>query len=115
MHAGYAYSWSTCPPHKLGERGGAETVTLLDSEMPSHSHGLQAQSASANLDVGAPDRSLASSEGGFAYKQSPFTNLVSMSPAILARTGGGQPHNNIQPYLTLNFCIALESVYPARS
>jgi microcystin-dependent protein len=112
MHPGQGPGLSL---HDLGETGGSETVTLLESEIPSHSHTLQAQTTPANLEVGAPDRSLARSAGGFAYKQSPFTNLVSMAPEALTPSGGDQPHNNLMPYLTLNFCIALQGVYPPRT
>jgi microcystin-dependent protein len=112
MHPGQGPGLSL---HDLGETGGSDTVTLLESEMPAHSHTLQAQTTPASLQVGAPDRSLARSTGGFAYKQSPFTNLVSMAPAALSPSGGDLPHNNLMPYLTLNFCIALQGVYPPRT
>jgi len=112
MHPGQGPGLSL---HDLGETGGSDTVTLLESEMPAHSHGLQAQTNPASLNVGAPDRSLARSASGFAYKQSPFTNLVSMAPAALSPSGGDLPHNNLMPYLTLNFCIALQGIYPPRT
>jgi microcystin-dependent protein len=112
MHPGQGPGLSL---HDLGETGGSDTVTLLESEIPAHLHTLQAQTTPASLNVGAPDRSLARSAGGFAYKQSPFTNLVSMAPAALSPSGGDLPHNNMMPYLTLNFCIALQGVYPPRT
>jgi microcystin-dependent protein len=112
MHPGQGPGLSL---HDLGETGGSDTVSLLNSEIPSHSHTLQAQTSPASLEVGAPDRSLARSAGGYAFKQSPYTNLVAMSAQALAPAGGDQPHNNMQPYLTFNFCIALQGVYPPRT
>ena len=111
MHPGQGPGLSL---HDLGETGGSDTVSLLESEIPAHAHTLQAQTSPASLEVGAPDRSLARSTGGFAFKQTPFTNLVSMSSSALTPAGGDAPHNNMMPYLTLTFCIALQGVYPPR-
>jgi microcystin-dependent protein len=97
----------------LGEAGGVESVTLLESEIPSHSHTLRASSDDGDLKAPTANRSLARSIGGFMY-QSPPSNLVPMSAAALTPAGGGLPHNNMQPYLTLNFCIALQGVFPQR-
>ena len=99
----------------LGEMGGSETVTLLQSEIPFHNHTIMAadpQDGSGNLQVGAPERILAKSGSGNAY--GPAANLVQMAPQALSPAGGGLPHNNMQPYLTLNFCIALQGVFPPR-
>lgn len=100
----------------LGEQSGEQAVTLLQTEMPAHSHGVQA--------AGAPDGQLtpvnnlwASGQKGFGnfYTASvPATN-VAMNPLSTSITGGSQPHNNMMPYLTLNFCIALQGIFPARS
>jgi len=97
--------------YDLGETGGSETVTLLTSEMPAHSHALQ---ASIGLAAGRDptNAAMARSRGANAY--GPATSLVTMSPQALAVAGGSQPHNNLQPYLTLNFCIALQGIYPSR-
>ena len=110
MHPGQGPGLSL---HDLGEMAGEETVTLLESEISSHYHTLRAVSASASFDAPAPDRALARSSGGFAYQSSP-ANLVSLAPQTLAPAGGDQPHNNLMPYLTLNFCIALQGVFPPR-
>lgn len=110
MHPGQGPGLSL---HDLGETSGAETVTLLESEMPAHTHTLMAVSASASLNAPAPDRALARSSGGFAFQQSP-ANPVSLAPQALAFVGGDLPHNNMMPYLTLNFCIALQGVFPPR-
>src|SRR6478736_9140977 len=91
----------------LGEMSGVESITLLVSEIPLHTHALHAADPqdTGNLQVGAPERALAKSGSGQAY--GPAANLVQMAPEALTPAGGGLPHNNMQPYLTLNYCIAL--------
>ncbi|SRR6266481_2711412 len=111
MHPGQGPGLSL---HDLGETGGSDFVTLLDSEIPSHSHTLMANSNPANLAASSPLRSLARSAPGKAYS-TVLTNLTQMSPSAINPAGGDQPHNNMQPYLTLNFCIALQGVFPPRS
>jgi microcystin-dependent protein len=97
----------------LGETGGVQTVTLLQTEMPSHSHALSANSNPADLSAPTSNRSLARSSGGFAYQDS-NANLADLFPQALAVAGGSLPHNNLMPYLVLNFCIALQGIYPPR-
>ena len=98
----------------IGELSGSDTVTLLVSEMPIHTHTLTAANTEddANLQTGGALRVLAKSANGFAY--GPAASLVQMAPQALTPAGGGLPHNNMQPYLTLNFCIALQGVFPPR-
>lgn len=96
----------------LGESGGSETVTLLQSEMPSHSHQVNASGGPANLQSPAPDRVLGRANGA-TYRDNP-DNLVALAPEAVAPAGGSQPHNNMQPYLTLGFNIALQGVFPPR-
>lgn len=99
---------------RLGETGGVETVTLAEAQMPNHNHALRAVTNPADLAAPSSDRSLARSSGGFAYKAAD-SNLVDLSPAAVPDLGGGQAHNNLMPFLTLNFCIALVGLYPSRS
>jgi microcystin-dependent protein len=107
MHPGQGPGLSL---HDLGETGGTETVSLLESEIPSHSHQLRASDSVA--DSSAPAGVLAtSSKSAF---ETVNQNLVAMAPESLAPAGGDQPHNNMQPYLTLYFCIALQGVFPPR-
>jgi microcystin-dependent protein len=101
--------------HDLGEAGGSDTVSLLESEMPSHTHTMQAY-AGRGTNVKTPTSAvvLAESQGNVVYDASTTPPLTAMSANMLGPAGGGQPHNNLMPYLTLNFCIALQGVYPAR-
>ena len=114
MHPGQGPGLS---PHNLGETGGSQTVTLLASEMPSHPHSLNAFNNPPPANAGTPDPTLSldRSSGGTAYKQAPFGNVGAMNAAAVGLAGGGAPHNNMQPYLTLNFCISLQGVFPPRT
>ena len=97
----------------LGQIGGAETVTLLVSEMPVHTHQLKATIEPGDNRLPSPNVALSTSAGAFAYVGgSPA--LTQMAPQALPPAGGSLPHNNMQPYLTLNFCIALQGVFPQR-
>ena len=112
MHPGQGPGLSL---HDLGETSGSETVTLLDSEMPSHAHSIEAKGTPPPANAGIPAASavLARSNGGSAYTAA--AAMGQMSQNTIAPAGGGQPHNNMMPYLTLNFCIALQGVYPPRT
>jgi microcystin-dependent protein len=101
--------------HDLGETGGSETVTLLESEIPAHSHSSMASNEDGTQGTLAPNVTLATSVGGSLYQTNTSASLVSMSPSALAPAGGDQPHNNLQPYLTFYFCIALQGVFPPRT
>ncbi len=111
MHPGQGPGLSL---HDLGETGGSETVSLLESEIPSHAHALRAASDIADLQAPAPPRSLARSQNANAYRNT-NQSLTSLSPSALAPAGGDAPHNNMQPYLTFYFNIALQGVYPPRT
>jgi microcystin-dependent protein len=111
MHPGQGPGLSL---HDLGETGGSETVTLLESEIPSHAHGVLANTNPANLAAPSSARSFARSAPGSAYKAT-TQNIVAFNPMALAPAGGDQPHNNLQPYLTFYFCIALQGVFPPRT
>src|SRR3954470_5853230 len=109
MHQGQSAGTST---RVLGETSGSDTVTLLTSEMPLHDHSLtvSTQTATARQPAG---QYFASGSGVSAYNsaQPQSTNL---DPQFLPTAGGSQPHNNMQPSLVLNFCIALQGVFPPR-
>ena len=108
MHPGQGPGLSL---HDLGETGGSETVTLLESEIPAHAHALRGSIDDADLAMPTPNRSLAKSSVN-AYNAAQVT--TPMAPEALAPAGGDQPHNNLQPYLTFYFCIALQGVFPPR-
>lgn len=111
MHPGQGPGLSL---HDLGETGGSETVTLLESEIPAHSHSWRASTDDADLKAPTSARSYARSINGSVYAPG-NSPLVSMAPEALAPAGGDQPHNNLQPYLTFYFCIALQGVFPPRT
>lgn len=97
----------------LGQQGGSEFVTLLDSEMPLHTHTMRCVNPVAGADTNVVvGNSIAKSTQGNVYR--PQETLVNFSAESLAIAGGSLPHNNMQPYLTLNFCIALQGVFPPR-
>jgi microcystin-dependent protein len=110
MHPGQGAGLSL---RDLGEEGGTETVTLLQNEMPAHTHALSANALPASASLAAPTQGLGRSVGGSAYKASPPATAA-MSPQAVGLTGGDSPHNNLMPYLTLNYIIALQGVFPAR-
>jgi microcystin-dependent protein len=97
-----------------GQVGGAESITLLTTEMPFHTHVMQAVPDPADQTNPQPDRALARSKPGNVYQSNAGTNLVPMAPQTLSIEGQSLPHNNMQPYLTLNFVIALQGVFPPR-
>jgi len=112
MHPGQGPGLSL---HDLGETGGSETVSLLESEIPSHSHTLRSSVEDGTQGTLSNGVTLSTSVGGSLYQSTTNTNLVTMSPQALSPAGGDAPHNNMQPYLTMYFCIALQGVFPPRS
>jgi microcystin-dependent protein len=110
MHPGQGNGLSL---HDLGETGGTETITLLESEMPAHSHTLRADTADAG-DTNDPGASsaFAQSANGTLYQGNSNATLAAQA---IAPAGGDAPHNNMQPYLTCYFNIALQGVFPPRS
>jgi microcystin-dependent protein len=108
MHPGQGPGLSL---HDLGETGGSETVTLLESEMPAHSHGMRGVEDDASF-LSPANMLLAA--GNQMYAAAPAAGATH-APEALAPAGGDQPHNNMMPYLTCYFCIALQGVFPPRS
>ena len=96
--------------HPLGEKGGEQAHTLLISEIPTHVHVANA-SNSPPTDV-IPTGSLVVAQAEFQVYHSP-TNLVAMNAGTVANTGGSQAHLNMQPFLVLSFCIALQGIFPS--
>ena len=108
MHPGQGPGLSL---HDLGEVGGSEFVTLLQSEIPAHSHNFVCSNADSNSQ--GPEANRFGGGIGMALYATPGA-LVNLAPEALTPTGGSLPHNNMQPYLTLNFNIALQGVFPPR-
>lgn len=107
MHPGQGPGLSL---HDLGETGGSETVSLLESEIPNHSHTFNTVN-----DIGtAPSPANAYLAQAPAYTTAPGGGPVAMNVQAVAPAGGDQPHNNMQPYLTFYFCIAMQGVFPPR-
>jgi microcystin-dependent protein len=100
--------------HDLGETGGSETVTLLESEIPSHPHALNASRSDGV--AGSPVGTLLAKGVGINMYHPPSgPPLTTLNDNTVTPAGGDQPHNNLQPYLTFYFCIALQGVYPPRT
>ena len=98
----------------LGEIGGEQTVTLLQTEMPAHTHTVQCVSAGGGTN--SPQNAVWAGGGrGAPPMYAPTGNNVPMSPTATSITGGNLPHNNMMPYLGLTFIIALQGVFPPRS
>lgn len=95
----------------IGEQSGVENVTLIQTEIPAHNHNVMA--ANFPADANSPTNN-AFSRSTNASVYGVGGTPVTMSPNSIAPTGGDQPHNNMQPYLTLNFCIAMQGVFPPR-
>jgi microcystin-dependent protein len=97
----------------LGEMSGVESITLLQSEIPMHTHALRTSPEPGDNSVPSPNMALCVSAGATAYVGG-SPPLQMMAFQALPPPGGGLPHNNMQPYLTLSFCIALQGIFPQR-
>ncbi len=97
--------------HTLGERGGEQAHTLSIAELPEHTHVANATSAQATTSTPATNLLLAKSTPQNLYGAA--SNLQAMAPQTIANVGGSQAHLNMQPFLTLSFCIALQGIFPS--
>jgi microcystin-dependent protein len=120
MHPGQGPGLSL---YDLGQQGGTPFVTLLPTQIPAHNHIPQVSTAAATSNqgnamvVGAAryDDGQGTTGDVSIFSANVNNPLVQLSPFALAVAGGDQPHNNMQPYLTLNFCIALQGIFPPRT
>jgi microcystin-dependent protein len=96
--------------HTLGERGGEQAHTTSIAELPTHTHVRNANSGTGNATSPAATAILAKAPAN-AYAAA--SQLTSMAPASVGNVGGSQAHLNMQPFLTLNFCIALQGIFPS--
>jgi microcystin-dependent protein len=110
LHQGQS---STGSLYDLGQSGGSDTITLLQTELPAHAHAASAAS-------GSGPTSPANNTWGTLAGRTPPPMYVDGNPNVimgnaLSVAGSSNPHNNMQPYLTLNICIALQGIFPPRS
>ena len=100
--------------HNLGERAGEQAHTISIAELPTHTHVLNASATDGNAPVPfGPSGNILARTVNNIYA-SP-ASLVALNPGTVTNTGGSQPHDNMQPFLTLNFCIALIGIFPSRN
>lgn len=102
--------------HTLGERGGEQAHTLSIAELPLHAHVLQASSSNANAFVPTGNvlaRAATATGNPLNLYATETTNATPMHPASISGVGGSQAHINMQPYLTISFCIALQGIFPS--
>ena len=99
-------------PRRLGENGGIETVTFTEAQMPNHQH----------FALGSSGKSSEQKPGGHSWGKTlnkdayrDTDNYINLNSQAIQHTGGNQPHNNMQPFLAINYIIALVGVYPSRS
>lgn len=98
-----------------GEASGTETVTLLITELPAHNHAVLANSGTGNTN--SPEGAILGGYGTSLPPEGPYTNAganTTLAANAVGPSGGSQPHNNLSPFLTLNYIIATEGVYPSR-
>jgi microcystin-dependent protein len=96
--------------HTLGERGGEQAHTLSIAEIPTHTHVLQA--SGSNAGTNSPSNAVLANTTAVYHAP---TSLTSLSPSSVTTVGGSQAHLNMEPFLTLNFCIALQGIFPSTS
>ena len=98
--------------HVLGEAGGEQAHTVSLNELPTHTHTANASAAAGNQII--PTANLLGSPLNLTYR-APDTSLTALLPGTVGNIGGSQAHQNMQPFLTLNFCIALQGIFPSQT
>ena len=96
-----------------GEMAGSETTTLLVSNLPAHTHQLRATSDAGS--TSAPSNAYPANTGALDKEYGPAGSLVAMNPGTIGPTGGGQPVDNLPPYLVMTYCIATQGIFPSRN
>lgn len=99
--------------HTLGEAAGTTSVTVNIQQLPTHLHALQASTAAADTDTPGSTTLLGGSAPNDLYTGA--ASLAALIPTTVTNIGGSQPHNNMMPYLTLNFIIALQGIFPSQN
>ena len=120
---GFGAGNGSVSPYALGQVGGSETTTLLTGNMPAHSHSINVNSGGATDTAAGPTMYLATTNGsdptnGDAVTVNIYTPTApnaQLNPASMSIVGNNQPFSNLQPYLAVNYCIALEGLWPSRN
>jgi microcystin-dependent protein len=99
--------------HTLGEKAGASSVTITQQQMPTHVHMAQGVNAAATTNT--PSSSVQVATSGGANMWAAPSNLTAMAATAVPSVGGSQAHDNMMPYLVLNFCIALQGIFPSQN
>lgn len=107
VHAGDGYG--------LGQKGGEETVALTAAQVPQHAHPAKGSSLRGNSTDPAGHLMGAASRSDLLYAASSAATRTSLQSETVAAAGGGQGHENMQPFITLNYCIALQGLFPSRN
>jgi microcystin-dependent protein len=106
-------------PHNIGQQGGEETHTLNVAETPAHTHTVNADNNGTAGGANVPSGAVTLGSGYANQAGSPMVSIYSSAPPTIGMgslgPAGGQPHENRMPYLTLNYCIALQGIYPSRN
>lgn len=100
--------------HWIGEMSGTETVTLVDAQLAVHTHAALASADPASNAIG-PEGSVTGDTGAAQIYAAPSSPPIAMDAGAVSRVGGGQPHDNMAPYLAIRFIVALWGIYPSRS
>jgi microcystin-dependent protein len=98
---------------RIGQKSGEETHTLAENEMPQHRHLVQGSTNNAN--TAAPSNGVLGTLPSSTLYSANLTPVAELNPGTVLNTGGGQAHDNMQPYLALNFCIAMQGLFPSRN
>ena len=101
--------------HTLGERSGAENHTLLATELPAHDHSVILKATTADADLKSPGGNAKPAYSAIETYSAAGSPVPFHSQTVTGFTGGGQAHDNMQPFLTLNFIIALQGIFPSRT
>ena len=99
--------------HTLGERAGEQAHTLSTAELPTHAHLANATTAQADQNSNSPAPARLPAQSNFSFLYGTASNLQPFAPNALGNVGGSQAHLNMQPFLTLSFCIALQGIFPS--
>jgi microcystin-dependent protein len=99
-------------PYVMGQKSGVENVTLITGQLPSHTHPFAPACSTDDPNAGSPKNNFPAAVSSPIYSSA---SNASMGSSTSGPAGSNQPHTNVQPYLTVNFCIALQGIFPSRN